>query len=111
MPTKLFHVTRAANRSSIRDHGLDWRRMKHPGIANSDVPESEGVFLARDRDEAAWFVRMGGRSGEAIDVWEVTLDLEFDVWAPPEGVPVYESLEGFLCHREPIPPDNLRLLP
>jgi len=111
MPTKLFHVTRAINRSSIRNHGLDWRRMKHSGIANSDVPEADGIFLARDRDEAAWFVRMGRGSGEAIDVWEVTLDEEFDVWDPPEDLPVYESIEGYLCHTKPIPPGKLRLLP
>jgi hypothetical protein len=57
-----FHVTSAHNRESIRRHGLDWRRMlDDPGIAGSVGPEAERVFLARDPEEAEWFVEMGRR--------------------------------------------------
>jgi hypothetical protein len=32
---------------------------------------SEGVFLARDLEEAKWFVEMGRRNArDALDVWE-----------------------------------------
>jgi hypothetical protein len=109
MPTEFFHVTRTANQESIRAHGLDWRRMTNWGIANSQAPEVDGVFLCRDRFEADWFVQMGGSDGDAIDVWRVTLDYEFDVEEPPADVPFAESPEGYLFHTRPIPADRIEL--
>jgi hypothetical protein len=105
-----FHVTSAHNRESIRRHGLDWRRMlDDPGIAGSVGPEAERVFLARDPEEAEWFVEMGRRHHTAIDVWEVTLLDDFDLEEPPTDGP-YEEIDGFLCTTEPIPAERLRLL-
>ena len=41
-----------------------------PGIAGSQVPEVEGVFLCRDEFEANLFIRMNNTGGP-IDVWLV----------------------------------------
>jgi hypothetical protein len=62
-----LHVTRSANRESVRRHGLDPARMTRPGIAGSETPEWDGIFVAGE-DEAAWF-----RSfvQEETDVWAV----------------------------------------
>jgi hypothetical protein len=66
-----FHVSSAANRESIRAHGLDWTRMgAAPGIAGSSAPEAHGVFLCAD-DFAGFFVRMNNTGGP-VDVWAVT---------------------------------------
>jgi len=69
---QLFHVISAANRDSIRRHGLDWMRMGAAcGIAGSREPEVEGIFLCRDESEVAWFVQMNNTGGP-VDVWAVT---------------------------------------
>lgn len=67
-----FHVTSAANRASIRRHGLDWSRMgAAPGIAGSRAPEVQGCFLAADEWDADYFVRMNNTGGP-VDVWQVS---------------------------------------
>jgi hypothetical protein len=102
-----FHVSPAANRDSISRHGLDWRR-GGGGIAGSLAPEQQGVFLARDRSEADFFIRMGDGRFAALDLWEVTFDNP-----GPGGVAVSEShfreFDGFLCWMAAIPPSWLRL--
>jgi len=109
----LYHVSATVNRESIARHGLDWRRMgAAPCVAGNDVPECDGVFLARDLDEAEWFARMATPRSVDVDVWEVSLDLDFDVQdEPPPGGPLVETVEGFLCHLAPVPPERLRLRP
>jgi hypothetical protein len=124
MPVSLvmFHVSDTANRESIRQHGLDWRRMGDaPGIAGSRVPEHQAVFLAEDLDVAKWFVQMGGwNDRHDIDVWEVHLDLDVDLHfdeddsepsdrLPPDG-PLMQHADGYLCYLEPIPPERLKLV-
>lgn len=113
MALTLFHVTDAANRESVRRHGLDWRRMSTtPGIAGSEAPECEGVFLARDSWEAKWFVEMGRRRGvTTIDVWEVSLDLDVDLSRDlPPGGPLVDHQDGHLYCTQPIPPQQLKLI-
>jgi hypothetical protein len=66
-----FHVSSAANRESIRIHGLDWTRMSAArGIAGSGTPEAEGIFCADDSD-VGFSVRMNNTGGP-VDVWAVT---------------------------------------
>ena len=68
----LFHVSSAANRESIRSHGLDWTRMGAArGIAGSMTPEENGVFLCRDEFEARFFTDLNNTGGP-VDVWVVT---------------------------------------
>jgi hypothetical protein len=69
---RLYHVSSVLNRESILAHGLDWTRMgAAPGIAGSEAPEEEGVFLCRDESEADFFVRVNNTGGP-VDVWAVT---------------------------------------
>jgi hypothetical protein len=119
----MFHVTDRANRESIRQHGLDWRRMGAAlGIAGSRVPEHPGVFLAEGEGIAKFFVDMARMNERhAIDVWEVQLDLDLDLHLdddddsdlsdhlPPEG-PLVQHADGFLCYLQPIPPERLKLI-
>jgi hypothetical protein len=113
MALVLFHVTETANRESIQRHGLDWRRMGTTrGIAGSEVPECEGIFLARDEWETRWFIEMARSRGvKEIDVWEVSLDLDMDVSAdlPPDG-PLVTHEDGYLCSTQPIAPQLLKLV-
>lgn len=68
----LFHVSSAANRESIRSHGLDWTRMGAArGIAGSMTPEENGVFLCGDEFEARFFTDLNNTGGP-VDVWAVT---------------------------------------
>jgi hypothetical protein len=98
MPT-MFHASDARNRESIREHGLDWRRMgPAPGIAGSPAPEVEGVFLTITLDEARFFVRL--RADLAVDVWEVDA----------AGLAVEEDADGWWISRAPISADRLRLV-
>jgi hypothetical protein len=108
----LYHVSSRRNRDSIAEHGLDSRRMGAArGIAGSESREQDGVFLARDLGEAEWFVQINNRRDGALDVWEVRLDsdVDRDRWEPPADAP-YLRIDGFICWREPITPDRLRLL-
>lgn len=69
--TRMFHVTSAANRTSIDRHGLDWSRMSGArGIAGSRLPEVDGIFLSQDRFTAEFFVRMNNTGGP-VDMWTV----------------------------------------
>jgi hypothetical protein len=70
------------------------------GIAGSDRPEVEGVFLCRSEFDVEFFL--------GFDATE----LPVDVWAV-EGVDqadLVESMEGFLYLPAPIPPARVTLL-
>lgn len=70
MPT-LHHVSSERNRTSILAHGLDWTLMGDaPGIAGSQRPEVEGIFLCRGEWEVETFVRINNTGGP-VDVWAV----------------------------------------
>jgi hypothetical protein len=111
MPTVAFHVTSTRNRESILEHGLDWTRMgDQPGIAGSEAAEGARVFLSRDMEEAEWFVSMSASHHRSVDIWEVTLPDEFDVWDEIPPAPTYGEMDGFLFTTQPIPRDRLRLV-
>jgi hypothetical protein len=103
-----LHVTPSENRDSILRHGLDWRHGRG-GIAGSRSPEQDGVFLARDRSEAEFFVQMGKRRFAALDIWAITLDT-VDSEEPARADELCREFHGFLCWMEPIPPSRLQLL-
>ena len=98
-----FHATRSANRESIDQYGLDWRRMGDvPGIAGGRRPEREGVFLCRGLHDAYWFADMP--RDDVSDVWAVRL---IGVWLEAEaggGV----DLDWALCP-QPIPRSDIEL--
>jgi hypothetical protein len=95
---EMFHATAAENRSSIAEHGLDWRRMAAvPGIAGSRRPELPAVFLCETSEEAGFFTNM---SRLPSDLWAVRVD---DVWL--ENGP-----DGWIILPEPVPPSRLRLV-
>jgi hypothetical protein len=106
----MFHVTSTHNRDSIREHGLDWTRMQdQPGIAGDTEPERAGVFLARDVEEAEWFVRLGGSHHRSMDIWEATVPEDFDPWDEDRPPPGYDMMDGHLYTTRRIPPDRVRL--
>jgi hypothetical protein len=111
--TTVFHVTSSRNRASIAQHGLDWRRWHgEPGVAGPDGAPLPYVFLARDDGEVDWFIWMSRRYMFAVDVWEVILPHDFDVYS--DGASVggghYQEIDGYLCTTEPVPPECVRLL-
>jgi hypothetical protein len=96
-----YHVTSALNRDSITNHGLDWTRMGAArGIAGSDEPEAEGIFLCSDADEAGYFVELNNTGGP-VDVWAV------DRVSTRELVP---SGTGYRYVPRRIPPADLTLV-
>ena len=96
-----FHVSDRRNRESIRAHGLDASRMETvTGIAGSAIPELEGVFLARDFEEAEWFAS-----------WEVYEKREFDIWrVETVGLDLEENSDGWLVYAGDIPPERVELV-
>ena len=57
------------NRDSIMAHGLDWTRMgAAPGIAASEAPKEDGVFLCLH--ESDFFLHINNTGGP-VDVWAV----------------------------------------
>jgi hypothetical protein len=94
-----YHVSPAANRESIRAHGLDWTQMgAAPGIATgAHTPEEDGNYLARDMPEAEFFVELANHR-EFLDIWHVK----------PDGLPLVLR-DGFTLCRVPIPADRLAL--
>jgi hypothetical protein len=95
--TCLFHVSSAANRDSILAHGLDWTRMGAAcGIADSTVPEADGVFLCADE----FFVQMNNTGGP-VDIWAVT---------GIEERQLIESGSGFSYFPARIPPSQVALI-
>ena len=98
---RLYHVSPRSNRDSIREHGLDWRRMSsaETGIAGSPTPEDDAIFLSRDIWEAHWFSGFG-EPGRVLDVWEVDLS----------ALRIESTDDGFLICRRAIPPELLTLV-
>jgi hypothetical protein len=96
-----FHVSSAANRDSIRVHGLDWTRMGAArGIAGSTEPEADGVFLCSDEFTAGFFVQMNNTGGP-VDVWAVS------------GIDAAEMLDngsGFFYFPDRIPAGQVTLI-
>lgn len=69
---EVFHATAAANRASIRRHGLDWRRMGAAGgIAGSVAPELPAVFVCDSMQEVGFLLRMARTPS---DVWSIQAD-------------------------------------
>jgi hypothetical protein len=99
--SRLLHVSSTRNRESISRHGLDWARMGAArGIAGSERPEVDGIFLCRNDFEADWFVRMNNTGGP-VDVWGV------------DGVDEAELVEsgnGYAHLPARIPPGQLTLI-
>lgn len=95
-----FHVTSVLNRASIREYGLDYRKMGAArGIAGSYEAEQAGCFLACSPAERDWFVRMNNTGGP-VDVWEVNGVEDDELTISPEG---HRYRAGI------IPPDRIRL--
>jgi hypothetical protein len=66
-----FHVSSIANRESIRTYGLDWDRMGAArGIAGSEQPEAEGVFLCRNQSDVDFMLHINNTGGP-VDIWAV----------------------------------------
>ena len=100
------------NRDSIDAHGLDWTYMGAArGIAGSDSPEKEGVFVTTNRFDAGFFVRMNNTGGP-VDLWAIDgVDIPLNTsdgffWVPARiarekltllersvPIPVFESSE------------------
>ncbi|WP_198950803.1 hypothetical protein [Kineosporia sp. A_224] len=100
-PTDHFHVSSTLNRASILRHGLDVSKMgAAPGIAGSSRPEADGVFVARGRHEAQWFVRMNNTGGP-VDVWQVA---DVDLMTLEDNGNGYEYVPGT------VPAGRLRLV-
>lgn len=98
---RMFHVSSALNRESIRAHGLDWTRMgAAPGIAGSTRPEAKGIFLCPDRYEADWFAQMN-KTGGPVDIWAVDGIDEDDL--VPNG-------SGFGYFPTPVPASQITLV-
>jgi len=100
-PALAYHTSPSANRDSIRLHGLDWERMgAAPGLASGvNTPEEPAIFLARALEEARWFAGMP-RGRDPVDIWSVR----------PEGLDLFEVVEGFVYCPTPIPADRLKLI-
>ncbi len=101
MTHHFFHVTSVRNRESITRFGLDSSRMAGVrGIAGSNRPEVDGIFLCRDRQEADWFVNMNN-TGDSVDIWAVK-----DV----EHSELLDGGSGFLYVPGSIPVERLVLV-
>lgn len=102
---KMFHATAAANRDSIRRHGLDWRQIGAAFCtAGSPEPELPGTFLCATREDARFFTDM---AREPSDIWQVRVDglwLEGDPGASGGGDDIWMILP------EPVGPDRLELI-
>jgi hypothetical protein len=97
----LYHVSPVGNRASIMEHGLDWRRMgPAPGLASGrHVAEEPANYLARDLDEAGWFVSLCNHT-EPVDIWEIEAT----------GLDLVLTGDGWVLSRELISPERLTLL-
>lgn len=93
----MFHVSAVANRDSIEQHGLDWRRMGvAPGVAGGHTPELPGIFL-QESEDAHFIVEM---APFATDVWKVSV----------EGLWVESGPSGWWLCCQRFPPHRLDLL-
>jgi len=101
-----FHTTFVENRASIRAHGLDWRRFAGSGIAGSQAPETDGIFLCSEIESAEWFAQMGRRRGREVDIWAVALDGRWLISDPGSSGGLDD---GWMICLDPIPPRALEL--
>jgi len=93
----MFHVAAADNRDSIRNHGLDWRRMRGRGIAGSAGPELDAIFLCESVDETDLFLWMATTPS---DIWGVRVD----------ELVIENGPDGWWIVTQPVPPERLRIV-
>jgi hypothetical protein len=101
-----FHTTFVENRVSIRARGLDWRRFVGSGIAGSQAPETDGIFLCSDVESAEWFAQIGRRRGREVDIWAVALDGQWLISDPSSSGGLDDA--WMIC-LDPIPAPALEL--
>jgi hypothetical protein len=101
-----FHATFVENRASILAHGLDWRQFAESGIAGSQAPETNGIFLCSDIESAGFFVQMGRRRGREVDIWAAALDGQWLISDPSSSGGLDDN--WMIC-LEPIPAPALEL--
>jgi hypothetical protein len=94
---EMLHVSAAANRESIAQHGLDWRLMTRLGVAGSSGPELDGIFLCESEADVDFFTEM---ARVASDVWAVDV----------AGQWVESGPSGWVIVLEPIPATAVRLV-
>jgi hypothetical protein len=69
-----------------------------PGIAGSQRPEIEGIYLARSLSEGLWFAAFGTHA--SIDVWSVDV----------RGLALLDGPDGFPYFPGSIGPERLQLV-
>ena len=94
---EMFHVSASANRASISEHGLDWRRMVHPDVAGATEPELDGIFLCDSEFDVEFFTDM---SHVPSDVWAVDV----------AGRWVESGQSGWVFVTDTVPASALRLV-
>lgn len=108
LPAVLYHLTRPDRRSSILEHGLDWRR----GDANYTLPgKPKANYLLEGFEAAAlWRRSWGGVMGVPgipdmpADVWEVDVS-GLELVRDPE---IENDRAWYVL--EPVGPERLRLV-
>lgn len=105
MARRLWHVSSSLNRTSIAEHGLDWRKMmittgiaSSPGHGGPFAPELDVVFLCESLDDVEFFAGFGQHP--LVDVWEVDA----------RGLAIEPGPDGWVLTRTPIPPQRLQLM-
>jgi hypothetical protein len=94
---EMFHVAAASNRDSILEHGLDWRRMRGHGIAGSQGPELDAIFLCESVDETEFFL---GMARTPSDIWGVHVD----------ELVIENGPDGWWIVTQSVRPDRLRVV-
>jgi hypothetical protein len=94
---EMFHVSATVNRASISEHGLDWRRMVHPGVAGATRPELDGIFLCEGEFDVGFFTDM---SRVPSDVWAVDVTNRWVETGP----------SGWVIVTDPIPASAVRMV-
>ena len=99
--TVAWHLALPADRELIHQHGIDWRwrsdqrNQRHPELHG---PELEVVYLCAQVSDVGFLPRFG-------------VYPHFDVWlVDVTGLVLESQPDGWLIHRQPIPPHRLQLV-
>ena len=101
--TTLFHVSRVANRNSIKANGLQPRSQEF-----ANIQRTPGIYFLGTLEQADdWGFWFAMDEGTPVDIWQVAVPADYELIEDPhEEMDIYNAYIGY----DLVPAANIKLI-